>query len=62
MSEDSRVPFHQQHKLPLQGLAFGVMMFLPIGLYFSARAGLDVTVMALLVALGVGMLLAAWVG
>jgi hypothetical protein len=38
------------------------MMLVPIALYFAARAGLDAAVLALLVAQGMGMLLAAWVG
>ena len=62
MSENSRVPFQQQHKLALQSFVFGIMMLAPVGLYFSARAGFAVGVLFLLVALGCGMLLAAWVG
>ena len=62
MSENFRVPFQQQHKLALQGFVFGIMMLAPVGLYFFARAGSAVGVLVLLVALGCGMLLAAWVG
>jgi hypothetical protein len=62
MPQNSKTPFQRQHKLALQGLAFWAIMLLPIALYFAARAGLDSAVLALLVALGVGMLLAAWVG
>lgn len=61
MPENSQEPFQQQHKLALQGLAFWAMMLLPVALYFAARAGLYTSVLALLVALGVAMLLAAWV-
>ncbi len=62
MSENSRVPFQQQHKLALQSFVFGIMILVPVGLYFFARAGSAVGVLVLLVALGCGMLLAAWVG
>ena len=62
MSENSKVPFHWRHKLALQGLSLGAMILVPVALYFAARAGLDTSVLALLVTLGVGMLLAAWVG
>jgi len=62
MSENSKVPFHRRHKLGLQGLSLGAMILVPVALYFAARAGLDTSVLALLVTLGVGMLLAAWVG
>jgi hypothetical protein len=37
-------------------------MLVPIALYFAARAEVDIAVLALLVAQGMGMLLAAWVG
>jgi len=62
VSDESKIPFQRQHKLALQGLAFWVMMLIPIALYFAARSGLDKAVLALLVTLGVGMLLAVWVG
>ena len=62
MSENSRVPFQQQHKLALQSFVFGIMILVPVGLYFFARVGSAVGVLVLLVALGCGMLLAAWVG
>jgi hypothetical protein len=62
MLENSREPFHRRHKLALQSLALGMMMLVPIALYFAARAGLDAVVLAFLVALGAGMLLAVWVG
>lgn len=62
MSEELKAPFHRQHKLALQGLAFGMMMLVPVALYFAARDAKDTAVLALLVALGTGMLLAAWVG
>jgi hypothetical protein len=62
MAEDSRPPFQRQHKLALQSLAFGIMMLAPIGLHLAAQADFNTGVLALLVALGCGMLLAAWVG
>jgi hypothetical protein len=62
MSPSSEQPFHQRHKLALQSFAFAVMMILPLGLYFAAQQGCGIGVLALLVALGGGMLLAAWVG
>jgi hypothetical protein len=62
MAENSRPPFQRQHKLALQSLAFGIMMLAPIGLYLAAQADFNTGVLALLVALGCGMLLAAWVG
>jgi hypothetical protein len=62
MSEASKAPFHRRHKLALQGLAFGAMMFVPVALYCAAQSGRDTVVLALLVALGTSMLLAAWVG
>jgi hypothetical protein len=60
--QNSQPPFHQQHKLALQSFAFAVMMIAPPGLYFVAQRGSNVGVLSLLVALGGGMLLAAWVG
>lgn len=62
MAEDSRPPFQRQHKLALQSLALGIMTLAPIGLYLAAQAGSNVGMLGLLVALGCGMLLAAWVG
>jgi hypothetical protein len=62
MSEHVKASFHRRHKLPLQGLAFGTVMLVPIALYYAAQADVDIAVLALLVAQGVGMLLAAWVG
>ena len=62
MDENPKVSFHRQHKLALQGFAFGVMMLAPVGLYFVASTGSGVGVLVLLVTLGCGMLLAAWVG
>lgn len=62
MPENSRGSFQKRHKLALQGLALWAMMLVPVALYFAACAGLEHSVLALLVALGVGMLLAAWVG
>ena len=62
MSENSKEPFQRQHKLALQSFVFGIMMLAPVGLYFAARDGSAVGVLVLLVALGCGMLLAAWVG
>ena len=55
-------PFQKQHKLALQGLAFVVMMLAPLGLYFAARSGANTTILVSLLVMGVGMLLAAWVG
>jgi hypothetical protein len=52
----------RRQRLTLQGLALGTMLLVPVALYFVARAGLEHSVLALLVTLGVGMLLAAWVG
>lgn len=62
MLQSPQEPFQRRHKFALQSLAFWTIMLLPVALYFAARAGLDTAVLALLVALGVGMLLAAWVG
>lgn len=62
MPQSSKELFERRHKLALQGLALWFMILVPVALYFAARAGLDIAVLALLVALGVGMLLAAWVG
>jgi len=62
MPKNSTPLFQRQHKLSLQSLAFGTVMLVPIALYFAARAEVDNAVLALLVAQGVGMLLAAWVG
>lgn len=60
--ENSSVPFHKEHKLALQSLAFGIMMLVPVGLYLAAKAGSGIDVLVMLVALGCGVLLAAWVG
>lgn len=62
MPKNSAPPFQRQHKLSLQSLAFGTVMLVPIALYFATRAEVDIAVLALLVAQGVEMLLAAWVG
>ena len=62
MPKDSRLPFQRQHKLALQSLASGIMMLAPIGLYLAAQADSNVGMLTLLVALGCGMLLAAWIG
>jgi hypothetical protein len=62
VAKDSGASFHRQHKLALQSLAFGMMMAVPLGLYFAANSGSGIGVLVLLVSLGCGMLLAAWVG
>ena len=62
MPGNPRLPFQRRHKLSLQGLALWTMMTVPVALFFAARAGLDAIVLTLLVAQGMGMLLAAWVG
>jgi len=62
MPENSTPLFQRQHKLALQSFAFVIMMIVPLGLYFAAQAGSGIGVLALLVALGGGMLLAAWAG
>lgn len=60
--QDAASPFQRRHKLALQGLALGTMLLVPVALFFAAREGPGHGVLALLVTLGVGMLLAAWVG
>jgi hypothetical protein len=62
VAESPRLSFQKRHKLALQGLAFGIMMFAPIGLYLAAQVGSSTGIVFLLVALGCGMSLAAWVG
>jgi hypothetical protein len=60
-SECSRAPFKRRHRLLLESFAFGLMILMPIGLYFMARVGSSVGMVTLLVVLGVGMFLAVWV-
>lgn len=62
MPENSTGPFQRQHKLALQSFALAIIMIAPLGLYLAAQAGSGIGVLALLVALGGGMLLAAWAG
>ena len=62
MPADSAQPLRRRHKLMLQSVAFVLMMLLPGGLYFIAQTESEIGVLALLVALGGAMLLAAWAG
>ncbi len=62
MPENSSGAFQRQHRLALQSFAFVIIMIAPLGLYFAAQAGSGSGILALLVALGGGMLLVAWAG
>ena len=58
---EERAPFHVRHKLVLQAIAFLIITFASIGIYFTAIAGADRNTWLLMISITTAMLLALFV-
>lgn len=61
MSEKEETRFARRHKFLFQAVALILMLTVPVLLYWAARAGSQVGILALLGLMATGMALTMWV-